>query len=40
MATFATHQRGGRFPNLSEEKLETELSKVNPDVKVDSDIHF
>lgn len=33
MATFLPQQRG-RFPNLSEEKLEAELNKVNPDVKV------
>ena len=34
MATFSPQQRGSRFTNLSEEKLEAELNKVNPDVKV------
>ena len=33
MANISPNQRG-RYNNLSEEKLEAELNKVNPDVKV------
>ena len=33
MANISQNQRG-RYNNLSEEKLEAELNKVNPDVKV------
>ena len=35
MATISPNHRG-RYNNLSEEKLEAELNKVNPDVKVTS----
>ena len=33
MANISQNHRG-RYNNLSEEKLEAELNKVNPDVKV------
>ena len=33
MANISPNHRG-RYNNLSEEKLEAELNKVNPDVKV------
>ena len=33
MANISVNHRG-RYNNLSEEKLEAELNKVNPDVKV------